>query len=135
MMKVIADTNFLLRFILLDNPQQLAAAYRLLEACVELVIPTHVLCEIAWVLGAKYKLNRARVLSALDYILTSEGVNFRKDEVEAGLELLRRGGDFADGVNAYAGRMMTTGTPVFASFDRQAVRLLTEQGIAAIIPE
>jgi len=134
-MKVIADTNFLLRFILLDDPQQLAAAYRLLEACVELVIPTHVFCEIAWVLGARYKLNRERVLRALEYILTSEGVNFRKDEVAAGLVLLRRGGDFADGVNAYAGRMMTTGAPVFASFDRQAVRLLNEQGIAAVIPQ
>jgi len=134
-MKIIADTNFLLRFILLDDETQLATAYRLLEACVELVIPTHVLCEIAWVLRARYKLSREQVLNALDYILTSEGVNVRDDEVEAGLALLRRGGDFADGVNAYSGRMMTTGAAVFASFDRQAVRLLTEQGVAAIIPE
>jgi hypothetical protein len=58
------------------------------------------------------------------------------DEVLAGLAFMKKGGAFADGVNIYCGQHMARGgTPVFVSFDRKAVRLLTEQGIPALAPQ
>ncbi len=49
--------------------------------------------------------------------------------VEAGLALLEAGGDFADGIMAHEGKWL--GGETFVSFDRQAVKLLSEQGEAA----
>jgi hypothetical protein len=48
--------------------------------------------------------------------------------------MLEKGGDFADGVNEYTGRIMARGAVVFASFDKDAVQILTERGISAMIP-
>ena len=42
--------------------------------------------------------------------------------------LLEAGGDFADGVIAHQGQWL--GGDTFVSFDRQAVALLREQGVA-----
>jgi hypothetical protein len=49
--------------------------------------------------------------------------------VEAGLAILATGGDFADGVIAYEGRGL--GADTFTSFDRSAVTLLEQRGVAA----
>jgi predicted nucleic-acid-binding protein len=55
------------------------------------------------------------------------------DEVAAGLTMMQHGGDFADGVIAYTGHKMAHGNAVFISFDKKAVRLLAEQGIASLV--
>jgi len=131
-MESIADTNFLLRFLLRDDEEQFRAAARRLAA---IIIPTQVFCEIAWVLSYSYHFTRFEVLSELEALTTVDKVVYRQLEVEAGLDFLRRGGDFADGVIAYTGREMASVEAEFVSFDRKAVRLLKEQGIAAILPE
>jgi hypothetical protein len=46
--------------------------------------------------------------------------------VEAGLVILERGGDFADGVIAFEGRR--AGGLVFTSFDRDGVELIDASG-------
>lgn len=46
--------------------------------------------------------------------------------VEAGLEMLEAGGDFADGVIAHEGAWL--GGETVVSFDKQAVELLVRQG-------
>jgi predicted nucleic-acid-binding protein len=51
---------------------------------------------------------------------------FDAPAVEAGLAMLDAGGDFADGVIAFTGRQL--GGNVFASFDRQAVELVSATG-------
>ena len=55
-------------------------------------------------------------------------VRLDRPAVEAGLALLEAGGDFADGVIAHQGQWL--GGDTFVSFDRQAVALLREQGVA-----
>ena len=50
--------------------------------------------------------------------------------VEAGLEILEAGGDFADGVIAYEGRWL--GGEAFVSFDAKAVNLLERRGRSAL---
>lgn len=50
-------------------------------------------------------------------------------EVGAGLTLLDAGGDFADNIMAYGSKWL--GSEAFISFDRQAIKLLSEQGETA----
>ena len=45
---------------------------------------------------------------------------------DAGLSMLKAGGDFADGLIAYEGAWL--GGDTFVSFDKQAVSLLSDQG-------
>jgi len=133
--RIIADTNILVRFIVRDTPVQFASVCALFARCAEVVIPTPVLCELCWVLGRGYGFKSSDLLDALERLIKSQQVTVSDDEVEAGLSLLRQGGDFADGVNACAGRKLSKGNAVFASFDRKAVRLLSAQGVAALVPE
>ena len=49
--------------------------------------------------------------------------------MQAGLNMLDAGGDFADGVIAYQGRWL--GAETFVSFDKQAVRLIKAGGAEA----
>jgi len=134
-MKIIADTNVLVRFMVRDDEAQFDAVCRLFKRCEEIAIPTHVICELFWVLSAAYKLKNNEILEKIALLAKSRKINLREDEVEAGLSMVRGGGDFSDGVNAYSGRLMASGSAVFASFDRSVVRLLAEQGVATLIPE
>lgn len=134
-MIIIADTNILVRLVTRDNELQFNAASNLLKKAEGIIIPTPVFCELEWVLSVSYKLKKAKVLEIINGFLTSKKVTAHEEEIEAGLQMMEKGGDFTDGVNAYTGRIMAKGLAVFASFDKQAVRLLTEQGISAMAPE
>ena len=49
--------------------------------------------------------------------------------VEAGLAMLEAGGDFADGVIAFEGKLL--GAETLLTFDKQAARLIKSQGGSA----
>jgi predicted nucleic-acid-binding protein len=66
------------------------------------------------------------VAHALDVLLGSENIAVNRGAVDAGLQLLRAGGDFADGVIAFEGMALDGST--FVSFDKKAVSLLKKQG-------
>jgi predicted nucleic-acid-binding protein len=84
------------------------------------------LCEFVWVLGRGYKWAAQEVLGFIEILLNSPSVRVDRAATEAGLATLAAGGDFADGVIAFDGRRL--GGAVFASFDRQAVELVTSAG-------
>ena len=127
----------LLRFLVhseADKAQNKIAA-RLFQTADEIIIPTHVFCELVWVLLSLYKVERKTIETIIEQLLNSDPkLNISHDEVEAGLKMFAAGGDFADGVNAYTGRKMAQGQAVFVSFDKKAVRLLSQQSIAALSP-
>lgn len=131
-MALAVDTNVLARFIVGDDAQQEAAAQKVF-ASPQVFIPTVVFCELVWVMRATYKLPDAVIASAIRGVLNMENVEVRAAEVQAGLEMLDAGGDFADGVIAHLGGEM--GAEAFVSFDRKAVRLLSARGIAASVPQ
>ena len=54
--------------------------------------------------------------------MSGDNVETDSAAIEAGLEILDKGGDFADGVMAYEGEWL--GAEEFVSFDKQAVSLL-----------
>jgi predicted nucleic-acid-binding protein len=132
---VVIDTNILLRAVLGDDRQQQHAVTRLFEEADNIIIPTVVLCETVWVLRGSYKIDRQDLGEWINAITESEKVVLADDEVNAGLDMLETGGDFADGVVAYIGRKMSpSDMAVFASFDQTAVRLLSQQGHSAFVP-
>ena len=133
-MIVIADTNIIIRLLVRDDESQFKSVSDLFRNAEEIIIPTTVYCEVAWVLSASYRIRKVKLLETLRKLLASKKISVREDEIEAGLSMMEEGGDFADGVNAYAGQAMAHGSAVFASFDKRAVRLLTERGISAMVP-
>jgi predicted nucleic-acid-binding protein len=125
-MKIIADTDVLLRVFLDDDPVQSQVARVLLVEADTVAISRHALCEMAWVLGYSYKIPKMRIAELNRELRDKEHVVTDRAAVEAGLAVLDAGGDFADGVIAYEGRWV--GGETFVSFDKKAVSLLIEQG-------
>jgi predicted nucleic-acid-binding protein len=126
-MKIIADTNVLLRALLNDDAVQSRASRHALRSADQIVISRHAFCEMVWVLRQRYRMPRAEIMRAvLGYL---EAVNVVTDTaaVQAGLEAIKAGADFADGVIDYEGRWL--GGETFVSFDEKAVTALEKQGL------
>ena len=105
---------------------QAKVASALLEQAELVAIPLPVLCQLVWVLRWMYGFTRADCIGAIDALMASQSVVADRPAVAAGLQLLVSGGDFADGVIAFGGRLL--GSEQLATFDRNAARLLSEAG-------
>ena len=130
-MKIIADTNLLLRLVVQDNQSQECAAAQALKSAELVAVSIHALCELAWVMERQYRTTKQEVAAALRLIADMSNVVMNRPAVEAGLRLLDAGGDFADGVIAFDGQWL--GGEAFVSFDRKAVQLLQELGSEAVL--
>lgn len=130
-MKLTPDTNVLLRLVVDDDEAQARAALDLMERASQVAISLHTLCELVWVLRGRYAVPRAEIATAIRGLIEADNVVANRPGVEAGLTLLEAGGDFADGVIAFEGRWL--GSEAFVSFDKRAVKLLGEQGFAALV--
>ena len=128
-MNITADTNVLVRALVADDPAQAAKASQLLRDASSIAVPVPVLCELVWVLKRVYGFAVADIGAAIRSLLAAGTVRLDRPAIEAGLALLEADGDFADGVIAHQGQWL--GGEVFVSFDRQAVALLQQQGVAA----
>ncbi|WP_375272311.1 type II toxin-antitoxin system VapC family toxin [Sphingomonas sp.] len=131
-MKIAADTNILVRMLTADDGVQLTAAVRLLTVAELIALPIVTLVETVWVLRSRYKWTGAEVASALRVLLNDQRIKAEWSLVEAGLDLLDRGGDFADAVIEADGRRL--GAETLATFDEQAARLLVDAGAAVTRP-
>ena len=125
-MRIVADTNVLLRDALHDDPRQARLAAEVLRNADLVAIPVSVLCEFVWVLRQGYKKPTSEIADAIRVLMDSPNVVTNEPAVEAGLAVLDQGGDFADGAIAFEGRWL--GAEEFVSFDKQAVSLLRSQG-------
>lgn len=85
------------------------------------------LCEFVWVLTRGYRLSTENVTLALERLLSAPNIVYDEPAVSVGLQFLRRGGDFADGVIAFSGRRL--GGHQFATFDRRAAHLASDVGL------
>lgn len=116
------DTNVLVRYIVEDDAGQTATAVALFERTLKknesLFIPQIVLCELVWVLTYAYRFRRDEVLAVLQLLrrgaqLTIEGT----DEVRRAIDLYgEQRGDFADYL--IAERAIAGGCSSIATFDR-----------------
>jgi predicted nucleic acid-binding protein len=121
--RVTADSNVLLRATIADDPDQARRAVELLGAAELVAMPLVTLCEFVWVSRSAYRRPAREIADVIRTWLISPTVRLDRAAVEAGLAMLDAGGDFADGLIAFAGRQL--GGAVFASFDRQAVELIS----------
>jgi len=128
-MKITADTNILLRGAALDDPRQVQLAAKELREAELVAIPLAALCEFVWVLRRGYKRRNSEVAQSIRALISSASVATDYAAVEAGLATLEAGGDFADGAIAHEGAWL--GAEEFVSFDKEAVDLLTSQGVRA----
>lgn len=128
-MKVTVDTNVLVRAVVADDRAQALAAAALLREAQLIAVALPTLCEFVWVLLRVYDLDRADVARAIRALVDTANVQVNRPAVEAGLQMLEAGGDFADGVIAFEGQWL--GGESFVSFDKQAVALLAARGVPA----
>jgi predicted nucleic-acid-binding protein len=124
--RIIADTNILVRITAHDDSTQEVIAKRVVSEAELVVIPLVTLCEFFWVMRRVYKFSNSQIAVAIRALIETEKVKLDHAAVEAGLVTLDAGGDFADGVIAYEGRKL--GGVTFVSFDKSAVTLLTNAG-------
>ena len=125
-MKITADTNVLVRAVVADDKKQAQAAATALKGAELIAVTLPSLCEFVRVLRRVYQFGQEDIVAALEALLNAENVAVNRPAVDAGLSMLKAGGDFADGLIAYEGAWL--GGDTFVSFDKQAVSLLADQG-------
>ena len=125
-MIITADTNVLIRAAVRDDLTQSELAVRTLLEAEAVAVTLASLCEFVWVLTRAYKRSVADVAAAVRALVEGASVLVDRPAVEAGLAVLERGGDFADGVIAFEGRR--AGGRVFATFDEKAAALIRATG-------
>lgn len=123
------DTNVLVRFLVEDDAKQTRQATQVLEHALASGEPCFVsdvvMCEIVWVLDARYKIGRAEIQHALERLLQSHQLVFTSSSVLArALHAFTKGrGDFADYLIREHAR--TAGCETVVTFDG---KLLKEAG-------
>lgn len=130
-MKVTVDTNILVRAVVRDDVAQADLASKLLKDADLIAVSLTCLCEFVWVLRRLYRFDVTDVAAAVAALADAQNVAVNRPAVEAGLAVLKAGGDFADGVIAFEGAWL--GGETFVSFDKQAVSLLPQMGQRAAL--
>lgn len=130
-MKIAADTDILLRALLEDEPEQAAEARALLQRVDLIAVPVPVFCELVWTMRRLYRRPQEAVADAVEALLLVATVVTDRPAVEAGLNVLRAGGDFADGAIAWQGAAL--GGETLATFDLDATHHLKAHGLPAAI--
>jgi len=128
-MRITADTNVLVRSVVRDDEEQAGVADETLRQATHIAIALTSLCEFVWVLHRGYGIAVTDITAAVRALLATDKVVVDRAAAEAGLAMLETGGDFADGIIAHEGAEL--GAEIFVSFDRTAVKRLTDQGVAA----
>ena len=121
------DTNVLVRWLVDDDAAQTERVQVLLESAgansEPLFVPATVLLELEWVLRARYRFEKARVLGAFTALLETHELEFQSEAaVERALHFYREGGaEFADCL--HAGLCGAADRWPMLTFDKQAARL------------
>jgi predicted nucleic-acid-binding protein len=127
--KLIVDSNVLVRAIVEDDARQAKAAQAALAKADKVAPALPSLCELAWVLSQGYGIPNAAIAKTLRNLVNAANVAVNRPAAVAGLALLEAGGDFADGAIAHEGDWL--GAETFLSFDKKAVKLMESLGKSA----
>jgi len=128
-LNIVPDTNVLLRAIVRDDEKQARTARHLLDRATSIAVSLPCLCEVAWVLRGGYRFQAEQIAEVMEALINTPNIVVNRPAVEAGIAMLRAGGDFADAVLAYEGFWL--GGDRFFTFDRKAAKLLARQKFAA----
>ena len=97
-MRIAVDTNVLVRYLTWDDEGQAIEAARAIEEADAIVVPTIVLCELVWVLKRVYRYREPEIVDILRRFVAIRAVEIDRPAAEAGIAMLTRGGNFADGI-------------------------------------
>ena len=82
-MKYLCDTNFILRYLLADNPQMFAKVKEIFDQAktgkVILIIEQAVFTEVIFVLSSFYKVPKDTITQILSDLLTYKGISSEKE--------------------------------------------------------
>lgn len=117
-MRMIADSNVLIRAAVRDNARQARVAATFLRDAEVIAVSLTCVCEFVGVLRSVYKFKREDITAALRALLDAGNVEVNRPAVEAGMAVMNAGGEFTDGVIAYEGQWL--GGETFVSFDKNA---------------
>lgn len=126
-MKIVADTNLLVRLAVDDDPVQQRAAAKVVKEAEAVIVGILALSELVWVLRSRYRFSKVEILQTIEKLCEIQNVFVDRLAVDAGLAAMRQGTDFADGVIAHEGEM--AGGDEFVSFDRKAVAAMEKLGV------
>lgn len=121
------DTNVLVRYIVADDPAQLAAARRLVNQCLDeglaLFVPITVVLELEWALRSSYGFAKDEVLVTLSNLFSAAELTFESERgLEVALMLFREGSaDFADCLHIALANQ--AGDSPLWTFDKEAARV------------
>ena len=87
-MKIIADTNVLVRAMIGDDEEQSALAQAELAGAELVAVALPSLCELVWVLSQGYKIAADEIADAVRRLINAANVVVNRPAVEAGLALL-----------------------------------------------
>jgi predicted nucleic-acid-binding protein len=129
--RIAVDTNVLARYLTWDDEGQAIEAATAIERADAIVVPTIVLCELVWVLQRAYRYAGPEIIDILRRLVVIREVEIERPAADAGIAMLARGGDFADGVirheadRAKCDRLIT--------FDQSVARLLVPDKVALLV--
>lgn len=117
------DTNILVRFLTMDEPEQGPLAVEFIASLTEAkpgFIPREVMVETVWVLERAYGLPRADIAAVLEKLLeTNQLVIEAADDVAIALDRYAKGGaGFSDQLIALSAKR--AGCSIVMTFDRKA---------------
>jgi predicted nucleic-acid-binding protein len=121
------DTNILVRYLVKDDDQQLAAAKKLIQTAIRagetLFVPITVTLELEWVLRTNFKFNKEQVTTTLSSLLASAELTFESEAAaEIALSLYKKSSaDFSDCVHIALAHV--AGESPLWTFDRAASKI------------
>jgi len=121
------DTNFLLRYLLNDDPNQSSRARRILDRRLTEEEPGFIslvtMAETVWVLDRTYKFSNLEIACAIEYLLEATNLVVQNEvEVFNAMIAIRTGqGFFSDALIAALGQW--AGCAATLTFDKKASRL------------
>lgn len=121
-MTLAIDTNVLVRYLTWDDDTQAQIAAELLESGEPMWISTVVLCETVWVLKRISRYSAKEITEALKGLVAPHHISVEDTEaLNAGLDALSKGVDFADG--CILNLALHTKAQPLVTFDRRLAKV------------
>jgi predicted nucleic-acid-binding protein len=121
------DTNILIRYLVQDDDQQLAAAKKLIRSALAagetLFVPITVTLELEWVLRSNFKFTKEQITLTLSSLLSAAELSFESESAaEIALALYKKSNaDYSDCVHIALAHIAGEG-PLW-TFDRAASKI------------